>query len=65
MKKILLAAAIVGAATAGVIIYMREFYRANQLEDAAEDAGHAAHDAYHTMDRHIRQVENRTIPVLN
>lgn len=65
MKKILIAATVVGAVTAGVIIYLREYYRTNQLENAAGDAGDAAGEAFNTMDRHIRQIERKTVPVLN
>ena len=65
MKNILIAATIVGAVVAGVIIYMREYYGTNELEDAAEDMGDAAHNALNTMDTHIRKVERKTDPVLN
>ena len=65
MKNILIAATIVGAVVAGLIIYMREYYGTNELEDAAEDAGDAARNTLNTMDRNIRKVERRTDPVLN
>ena len=65
MKNILIAATIVGAVVAGVIIYMREYYGTNELEDAAAEAGDAAHNTLNTMDKHIRKVERRTDPVLN
>jgi len=65
MKNILIAATIVGAVVAGVIIYMREYYGTNELEDAAEEAGGAARNALNTMDKHIRKVERKTDPVLN
>ena len=65
MKNILIAATIVGAVVAGLIIYMREYYGTNELEDAAEEAGDAARNTLNTMDRNIRKVERRTDPVLN
>lgn len=65
MKNILIAATIVGIVAAGVIIYLRDYYRTNELEDAAEDVGDAAKNAYNTMDKHIRKIERKTDPVLN
>jgi len=66
MKKILIAATIVGAVAAGLIIYLREYYSdTNEIEDAAEDVGDAANDALDTMNKHIRKVERKTDPVLN
>ncbi len=65
MKNILIAATIVGVVAAGLIIYFREYYSTNELEDAAEDAGDAAHHALNTMDKHIRKVERMTEPILN
>jgi len=65
MKNILIAATIVGAVVAGLIIYMREYYGTNELEDAAEDAGDAARKTLNTMDKHIRKIERQTEPVLN
>lgn len=65
MKKILIAATIVGAVTAGLIIYLRDYYGSNRLDDAAKDAGDAARDALDTMNKHIRRVERKTDPVLN
>ncbi|TKK66706.1 hypothetical protein FC093_16870 [Ilyomonas limi] len=66
MKKILIAATIVGAVAAGLIIYLREYYNStNELEDAAEDVDDAANDALDTMNKNIRKVERKTDPVLN
>jgi len=66
MKNILIAATIVGVVVAGVIIYMTNYAgTSNELEDAADDVGDAAHDAWHTMDRTIHKVERKTDPVLN
>ena len=65
MKNILIAATIVGVVVAGIIIYMREYYGTNELEDAAEAAGDAARNTLNTMDKHIRKIERKTDPVLN
>ena len=66
MKNILIAAAIVGVVAAGVIIYMTNYAgTSNELEDAADDVGDAAKDAWNTMDKNIRKVERKTDPVLN
>ena len=65
MKNILIAATVVGVVTVGLIIYLRDYYGKNELEDAAEDAGDAAHNALQTMNRHIRRIERKTNPVLN
>ena len=66
MKNILIAAAIVGAVVAGAIIYMTNYTGAsNELEDAADDVGDAAHDALNTMNKSIHKIERKTDPVLN
>ena len=65
MKNILIAATIVGIVVAGAIIYMREYYGTNELEDAAEDAGDAAQNTLNTMDRNLHKVERKMDPVLN
>lgn len=65
MKNILIAATIVGIVGAGLIIYLRDYYGKNELENAAEDVGDAAQDAWDTMDKHIRKVERKSDPVLN
>jgi hypothetical protein len=65
MKNIWIAASIVGVVVAGVIIYMREYYGNNELEDAAERVGDAANDALDTMDKGFRKVERKMDPVLN
>jgi len=52
MKKILIAAAVVGAATAGVILYLRKRSVADKLEDAAEHADR-------TGKNHIRKVNHK------
>jgi len=59
MKKIFIAATIVGAAAAGVILYLRRKNDPiNRVEDAAEDA----HDV---MNKHIGKVERKTDFALN
>ncbi len=59
MKKIIIAASIVGAAAAGVILYLRRKNNpANQIEDAAENAND-------TMNKHIKNIERKTSPALN
>jgi len=65
MKNILIAASIVGVVVAGLIIYMREYYGTNELEDAADEVGDAAHNALNTMDRHIHKIERKTDLALN
>jgi len=52
MKKIIIAASIVGAAAAGVYIYLRKRNAANKIEDAADHAEHAAKS-------HIRKVNHK------
>ena len=53
MNKIIIAASIVGAAAAGVILYLRKRNSAaGQLEDAAEHANHVAKS-------HIRKVNHK------
>jgi hypothetical protein len=54
MKKILIAASIVGAAAASMIMYIR---RRNSIENRIEDA---AGDANNIMNKHLRKVERTT-----
>ena len=53
MKKILIAASIVGAAAAGVILYLRN--RSSVAAQAEDAAGHANHIAK----SHIRKVNHK------
>ena len=53
MKKILIAATIVGAAGAGVILYLRN--RNNQT--GSKEVEDAAKDAYRTMNANMGRVE--------
>jgi hypothetical protein len=55
MKKILIAATAVGTAIAGIILYNR---KKNSSE--ARQIGHAAKDAYDTMNDGIGKVERNT-----
>lgn len=52
MKKIIIAASIVGAAAAGVFIYLRKRNTADKIEDAAEHAERQAKS-------HIRKVNHK------
>ncbi len=63
MKKILIATIIVGAAVAGVLLYMRE----QLLEDLDDDdvVTDAANSAYRTMNRNIGRVERTFDHALN
>ena len=57
MKKILVAASVVGATIAGLILYFRKRNKntpPKELKDAAEDA-------YHTMNATIGHVERNTL----
>ncbi len=54
MKKILIAASIVGTAAAGFILYMR---RRNCLSNKIEDA---ADDANDIMNKHMGRIEKKT-----
>ncbi len=54
MKKILIAASIVGAAAASMILYLR---RKNSIETRIEDA---AEDANNIMNKHLKKVESKT-----
>ncbi len=66
MKKIVLAAIIVGAATAGLFIYLRDYYRKPEsLSDAAEDAGEATGNALYIMNRHASRAERIADGLLN
>lgn len=62
MKKILIAATVVGAIAGGLFVYMRNFYAKRDELDNVEDA---ADDAFHTMNKHIRRVERKTNGILN
>jgi hypothetical protein len=57
MKKILIAASVVGAAAAGAILYAR---KRNRVADGAEEVKDSLKDAYREMDRHIQRTERTT-----
>ncbi len=59
MKKILIAASVVGAAAAGVILFLR-----NKNKPATQLA-HAAENAHDVMNRNIANVERKTNTALN
>lgn len=58
MKKIIIAASIVGAAAAGVYIYLRNRSAADKMEDAADHAEHQAKS-------HIRKVNHKVKEALS
>lgn len=61
MKNILIAAGIVGAAAAGVILYMKNREKVNdKLSDLSDAAKDAAKDAYAKMNKHLHKTEKRT-----
>ncbi len=56
MKKILIAASIVGAAAAGVIVYLRKRNSAaGHAEDAAAHANHVAKSHIRKVNRHVKE----------
>ena len=62
MKKIIIAATVVGAIAGGLFVYLRNGYERRTTLDDAEDA---ADDALTTMNKHIRRIERKTNGILN
>jgi hypothetical protein len=60
MKKILIAASVVGAAAAGVMLYVK-----NKNAGKPNDPKNALNDAYDTMDKHLQHVERKTEGLLS
>jgi hypothetical protein len=59
MKKILIAASIVGAAAAGVILYFRKRNSASgQMEDAATDANRTMNKNMDKVNRNVKHAVN-------
>ena len=61
MKNILIAAGVVGAAAAGVILYMKNREKVNnKLSELSDSAKDAAKEAYAKMNKHLHKTEKRT-----